>query len=357
MPSPIQASASANSGLLRGEVFAGGRHIATYANGTAGTTYFDYSDWLGTLRMTATLAGYAQSECTSGPFGEGMSCAGSPTPLQFTGQQHDAETGLDHFPARSYTATWGLFTSPDDGSAQSVADGQSWDLYGYARDNPATFTDPSGRDVKVCVTTGRADAQRQSCSVMSNEQYYHLWKAQNGRQGIKMPGGTFPTGNITCGGQVCGSAQYFEPGLRDQTGALLSLVGAGDLIGGGVRLAAGAAEDLAGAVVRFFADEAPTAAGGLGDAAELVSDPAEVAARASSAVGNQSMTVPGRQVAEDAVDEFLGPDKQPLLDRNTGQQVGWRSADRQLQVRDDGSHFNFENRATGSNLHFRFPQP
>ncbi len=132
---------------LRGEIFAGARHIATYVNGT---TYFDYSDWLGTLRMTATPAGYEQSECTSGPFGEGLNCGSSPTPLQFTGQQHDNETGLDYFPARYYSPTWDVWTTPDWSSSPSAvpyADfsaPQSLDLYAYALGNPETNTDPSG---------------------------------------------------------------------------------------------------------------------------------------------------------------------------------------------------------------------
>jgi RHS repeat-associated protein len=138
-----------NGNWLRGEIFAGGRHIATYANGTAGTTYFDYSDWLGTLRMSATLAGYEDSECTSGPFGEGLNCS-SPTPLQFTGQQHDSETGLDDFPARYYSPTWDVWTTPDWSSSPSAvpyADfsaPQSLDLYVYALGNPETNTDPDG---------------------------------------------------------------------------------------------------------------------------------------------------------------------------------------------------------------------
>ncbi len=33
-----------NGNWLRGEIFAGGRHIATYVNNT---TDFEYSDWLG----------------------------------------------------------------------------------------------------------------------------------------------------------------------------------------------------------------------------------------------------------------------------------------------------------------------
>jgi RHS repeat-associated protein len=131
---------------LRGEIFADGRHIATYVNNT---TNFDYSDWLGTERLTATLAGYEQDACTSLPYGDDFACSGpgsDPTPLHFTGQQHDSETGLDHFPARNYTSTWGVWITPyRGGKATALTNPQSWDLYAYCLGNPLTLLDPDGR--------------------------------------------------------------------------------------------------------------------------------------------------------------------------------------------------------------------
>ncbi|MGH9506932.1 MAG: RHS repeat-associated core domain-containing protein, partial [Terriglobales bacterium] len=126
-----------------------GRRLATYGNDT---TYLDYSDWLGTERMTATLAGYEQDACTSLPFGDAFNCTGSadPSPLHFTGQQHDNETGLDHFPARNYTSAWGRWMTPDWSASPAavpygnLANPQSLDLYVLALDNPASNVDASG---------------------------------------------------------------------------------------------------------------------------------------------------------------------------------------------------------------------
>jgi RHS repeat-associated protein len=160
----------ANGNWVRGEIFAGGRHIATYLNGATGTTYFDYSDWLGTLRMSATLAGYEQSECTSGPFGEGLNCS-SPTPLQFTGQQHDSETGLDHFLARYYTSTWGVWMTPDWSRSPTgvpyatFSDPQSLDLYNYTLGNPETNTDPNGHWCFIGVGTTCPPSRTRSSGV------------------------------------------------------------------------------------------------------------------------------------------------------------------------------------------------
>ncbi|MGH9466457.1 MAG: RHS repeat domain-containing protein [Terriglobales bacterium] len=134
-----------NGNWLRGEIFAGGRHIATYVSGT---TDFEYSDWLGTERLTATLSGYEQDACTSLPFGDDLNCTGSadPSPLHFTGQQHDSETGLDHFSARNYTSTWGVWVTPDrSGTATALSNPQSWDLNVYCLDDPLTLLDPDGK--------------------------------------------------------------------------------------------------------------------------------------------------------------------------------------------------------------------
>ncbi len=75
---------------------------------------------------------------------------GEPSPLHFTGQQHDNETGLDHFPARYYTSTWGVWMTPDWSRSPTgvpyatFSDPQSLDLYNYTLGNPETNTDPNG---------------------------------------------------------------------------------------------------------------------------------------------------------------------------------------------------------------------
>ena len=70
---------------------------------------------------------------------------------EFTGKERDAETGLDNFLARYMSSAQGRFTSPDPvfASPERVMDPQQWNLYGYVRNNPLRFIDPTGRD---CVT-------------------------------------------------------------------------------------------------------------------------------------------------------------------------------------------------------------
>ena len=55
--------------------------------------------------------------------------------------------GLDYFGARYFSAAQGRFTSPDEPFAdQHPEDPQSWNMYGYVRNNPIKNTDPDGRD-------------------------------------------------------------------------------------------------------------------------------------------------------------------------------------------------------------------
>jgi RHS repeat-associated protein len=148
---------SSSGAWNRGEVYASGRHVATYANGT---TYFDHADWLGTERVRSAMAGASCETIASLPFGDGMSTSGScdPSPMHFTGKQRDSETasvpggtnGLDYFGARYDSSNMGRFMSPD-WSAQvepvpyaKLGDPQSLDLYVYVQDNPVGTADADG---------------------------------------------------------------------------------------------------------------------------------------------------------------------------------------------------------------------
>jgi len=64
----------------------------------------------------------------------------------FTSKERDAETGLDFFGARYMSSAQGRFTSPDEPlEDQDPSDPQSWNLFGYVRNNPLRFTDADGR--------------------------------------------------------------------------------------------------------------------------------------------------------------------------------------------------------------------
>jgi RHS repeat-associated protein len=227
---------SSSGGWNRGEVYAGGKHLATYSGGTNGTTYFNHVDWLGTERARTDKSGNSYETCTSLPFGDWLTCSGGdPSPMHFTGKERDSESNLDNFGARYFTSQMGRFMSPDEPFYSGRLDNpQDLNLYSYVRNNPVTNVDPDGHDVRVCVDNGNGKGG-ENCVNLTDDQYKQLYNKQNGQQGINLPGGQFPGGNITCnGGQTCGSAQYFEPGLQpDYLGDALIGGIAGGLVNAG----------------------------------------------------------------------------------------------------------------------------
>ncbi|MBZ5597357.1 MAG: RHS repeat-associated core domain-containing protein [Acidobacteriia bacterium] len=146
----------------RGEVFLGGRHLATYAGGAGGTTNFAFTDWLGTERARTQVNGTRCETIVSLPFGDGQVATGScdPTPLHFTGKERDSESGLDNFGKRYDSSSLGRFmtTDPVVITTERLVNPQQLNLYAYVANNPLRFIDPTG-EILQCV--GNADQQKQ----------------------------------------------------------------------------------------------------------------------------------------------------------------------------------------------------
>ena len=80
------------------------------------------------------------------PFGVQRSHSGASIARhKYTDQEEDAETGLYNYNARLYDPAMGLFITPDS-LISNPYDPQNLNRYAYARNNPLTFTDPSGHD-------------------------------------------------------------------------------------------------------------------------------------------------------------------------------------------------------------------
>ncbi len=105
------------------------------------------------------------------PFGQAW--AGTPgetSPKMFTGQERDAETGLDYFGARYYRAEIGRFTTVDPAVTldENLVDPQRWNRYAYVRDSPLRYVDTNGKwptsihnRILDAAFPGLSDAQRQ----------------------------------------------------------------------------------------------------------------------------------------------------------------------------------------------------
>ncbi|HWC98257.1 MAG TPA: RHS repeat-associated core domain-containing protein, partial [Candidatus Sulfopaludibacter sp.] len=139
---------------------AGGALAAEYSTtntGDGGTSYLT-ADHLGSTRH-GTGKPLHRLDCA--PIGEGLSTysyrgtaatyisTGGPT-MKFTGKERDAETGLDYFGARYFSAAQGRFISPDWSATPqpvpyaNLGDPQTLNLYSYVRNNPLSNRDANG---------------------------------------------------------------------------------------------------------------------------------------------------------------------------------------------------------------------
>ena len=163
-----------------------GRLAAEYGGAPPPTSgrVFLTADHLGSTRLVTNAGGNPAERTDYYPYGdEILSSTGSPRlsvtgytadsgiQQKFTGKERDAETGLDYFLARYYSAAQGRFTSPDEftggivdaysgGQVQQsgplpyadITDPQTLNKYAYVRNNPLRYTDPDGHctDVLTC---------------------------------------------------------------------------------------------------------------------------------------------------------------------------------------------------------------
>ncbi len=171
------------AGWAMSEIYAGGRHLGTYRNST---TYFNLNDWLGTERVRTNMAGQVCESMISLAYGDAQTTSGScgdPSPLHFTGQMRDTETGLDEFPARYYSSTQGRWYSPD-WSLVPVAipyadllDPRTLNLYDYVGDDPTNHPDADGHFQAPGQESSNACQTNNQCA--ENQQIQVQQKAQN----------------------------------------------------------------------------------------------------------------------------------------------------------------------------------
>ena len=134
---------------------------------TSGGTFYRTTDHLGSTRLV-TKQDKSDADCYDyAPFGEEIpntlgsrnsnACfaASFDGRQKFTGKERDDESDLDYFLARYYSGPMGRFLNPDAPFAdQYPGNPQSWNLYGYTRNNPLSLVDPSGRCVMPADATG-----------------------------------------------------------------------------------------------------------------------------------------------------------------------------------------------------------
>jgi RHS repeat-associated protein len=147
--SEILYSPAGKTALMSGQTLAKA-FIALPGGGTAiynstGLAYFRHSDWLGSSRLTSTVARAPYSTSAYAPFGEQYAVSGA-SDASFTGQNSDTVSTLYDFQYREHSPSQGRWVSPDPAglAAADPSNPQSWNRYSYALNNPLSLIDPFG---------------------------------------------------------------------------------------------------------------------------------------------------------------------------------------------------------------------
>ena len=209
-----------------------------------GTKYM-FADGLGSTRLETDANGGSVRCMDYAPFGLELPAAmggrgscyatqsypsGTPDSLdvKFTGRKRDAETGLDFFGARYFSAAQGRFTSVDPAfESENVENPQSWNRYSYVYNRPLTHTDPDGRCPQCLPALGVGIA---GGAVSAGAAAFYDW---------------YTTGNVSArdvgaafaGGFVAGGLPVLTLGtslVAETEFGTIAAVGAGSNVAGGV---------------------------------------------------------------------------------------------------------------------------
>ncbi len=243
----------------------------------------------------------------------------------FTGKERNAETGLDYFLARYYSAGQGRFTSPDEFQGgivdpftgqqvgapgplpyADITDPQTLNKYAYVRNNPLRYVDPDGH-CHFCigalvggVVGGGYEFAKQLYTAYKSGQPLQLdgqkilAKAANGA----IFGGTVAaTGGLSLAGTslayttastVGGAVERSIDGDSDTVVLDKKAITADLLTGAATGLVGGAAKELAKGAIAARSRQATTRAESLLRQAVESGDPAKIAKRESQAQAVQS---------------------------------------------------------------------
>ena len=363
-----------SANLLRSELYSpDGRHVSTWEGNTWSTSnlFWNHADWLGTERVRTNSSGVVVQSFTDTPYGMNFASDSSAdvSPMHFTGKQRDYESGLDYFGARFFGGgnSLGRFMIPDPLGQDAAEPGnpQSWNMYAYAGNNPTTNVDPDGED---CINTSDQTSSSVIVSVASG--------TCNGSGAYVA--GTIDMSSLTYNGTSVGySYTPYNTDVAFGTGNLNigRAPDTGDINPFGVAVINAVGQQANGMYGLMGGFAGASLLGGVGNALGLAAAPGaglislgvadlpitadEVAFTAVATVGNQSIQVASRDVAEEAAEKFVGPNAEPIRGGyGSGPQVGWKSADGTKVARwtsaDTKGYINLENKATGGNLHVRW---
>ena len=129
--------------------------IVEATSGGGSTTFWNYTDHLGSTRIVTDATGAIVESLDYTPFGSQIpiTLVGYAEQRKFTGHEFDKATQYTYAQARYVDSRIARFTSQDPAStdipAQFQADPQQLNTYAYARNNPLMFVDREGTKVEL----------------------------------------------------------------------------------------------------------------------------------------------------------------------------------------------------------------
>jgi RHS repeat-associated protein len=335
---------------LKEYVYAAGQRIER----SGGQTYFVHTDHLGSARTVTNYTGAVTDALDYLPFGEQISGA-TATRQKFTGYERDGETGNDYASARYFGSGMGRFLSPDP-LVGRIAAPQSLNHYAYVLNNPLNATDPTGQ---YCIDSNGNGISDLYFNEGDCEAGLGSWVTVDGQDNFKQSVTVTASPDRSLRGDTVDFALNLAFIIDNMANDYFSLITAG--MGGppsymqntptGSGFIAQSAAVLGTVAVMLVGPE--------GEAGEAPAALGKVLSKASSAVGDQTIRVASREVAEQAAKEWVGSGAREIVDRNTGAPAGWISADETKVARFTSAskaepYMNLQNKVTGSNLHVRF---
>ena len=129
------------------QIFLGG--IRVWSEDTSGTGRFVFQDQVGSTRVTVSSAGSVEDDVDYRSFGNVVAnygAAPSDNHYVFTGYESDsADSSTDYAEYRNLSYSLARFNRPDPYlGSYDPSNPQSFNRYGYARNNPLTYIDPNG---------------------------------------------------------------------------------------------------------------------------------------------------------------------------------------------------------------------
>src|SRR5713226_1408683 len=144
-------------------IYANGELIAlhTERNDASQDTRYLHSDHLGSLVAITDESGNRVESLSYDPYGNRRQANGqdattpivSLTHFGYTSQEHDDNVKLINMNARLYDPILGRFITPDS-TVQNPGNGQTYNRYSYAGNNPMRYVDPTGHDDEAGNGTG-----------------------------------------------------------------------------------------------------------------------------------------------------------------------------------------------------------